>query len=536
MEEDLVLLGLKIKKDPITYKDEYSAQLRTLSSLICLPNPPTKRIKPMIFFLVKYCSVDPRRSVGLLIDALDVVKDYRTRRVILNGLIVVRQKKYIESRELLRLMIIYGNDLRYFLNSAQEFLDTGCYRILVEWLKKGTERQKCFCYFLLLVLFSKIHDVSDRKKMKREMQENRDKMSAWPGGDAGWAADVSRDDNYTEEINEGSSECGLSDSDPDECASDEIIRGREVIDEGSISDSEQEKKRSPHSFVKDDIKFDNSSNVVDLEELEEVISDAFYGTSRISKICCLYFLNRTEVRFDISKLRRGQEYSRKIHRELSEGVIDRDTKLTKLKIFVLFKEYFRVKQSVVKVILRMIDLEKGDLKDLLDCLVKSVDRSEVKDVLKIVSEEFVKEGQHDDVVVYGMNVMREVYSRFAEVDGYEECSNFMDEIKNLILRYIECFKGNRARSIFFAYRMVLKVLVRNEVVDRPIDHIKKKATREERMVTRKRGKEEARRLREEARREEKHEIYRKRTKGRKKTVMLKHMLRPGPKRQRGSRR
>lgn len=508
MDEDLVLLGLKIKRDPETYKDEYSAQLRALSSLISLPSPPIKRIKPMVFFLVKHCDVDPDQSVGLLMDALDAIKDYRTKKVILNGLVVVRQKRYIESRELLRLMIIHGNDLRYFLNSAQEFLDTGCYGILVEWFKKGTERQKCFCYFLLLVLFSKIHDVSDRKKMKKGMQ-----------GDIDDSAFVD-DGSFTDDSD------FVDDSAVGYCYSD----GEEVIGEDdSIGSLEGYKRGSLHTIMKDEANFDNSSNAVDLEELEQIISDAFYGSSRICKICCLYFLNRTEIRFDISKLKKGVEHSKKIYRELSEGVIDRDMKLMKLKIFVLFKRHFKVKQSVAKIILEMIDLEKSDLKDLLCCLVGSVDKSEVKDVLKTLSEEFVREGQHDDVVVYGMNVMREIYSRFAEAE-HEECSGFLEEVRNLILKYIECFKGNRTKSIFFAYRMVLKVLVKNEVVDKPVDHVRKKATREEKMAMRKKGKEEARRLREDARREEKHERYARRTKGRKKASMLKYMLRSNSKR------
>lgn len=497
MEEDLVVLGLKIKRDPETYRGEYSAQLRVLRALISLPSPPIKRIKPMISFLVRHCSVDPSKSVGLLADALDTVSDHKTKRAILNGLVVVRQKKYIGSKELLRMMIIHGNDLKCFLSSAQEFLCTDCYGILVEWFRKGTERQKCFCYYLLLVLFSKIHDVSDRKRMAK-MQEDQ---GIWSSVDS------------TVEDSQRSDE--LSDSDAEW-----------TQDEGD-SDALESCKR-PYDAARDEAMFGNGMSTVDMDELEQLISDAFYGASRISKICCMYFLNRTEVKFDISKLKRGQEYCRKIHRELSESVTDRDMKLMKLRIFVLFKRYFKVRQSAVRIILEMIDLEKSDLRDLLDCLVRSVDRSEIRDVLKTVSEEFVREGQDNDVVVYGMNVMREIYTRFAEMRDDNEYGDFLEEIKNLVLRYIECFRGNRTRPIFFAYRMVLKAL-RNEVVDKPVDHVKKKATREERAAMRQRGKEEARRLREESRREEKHERYGKRKKGRKKTVMLKRMLRSKPK-------
>ena len=128
-------------------------------------------------------------------------------------------------------------------------------------------------------------------------------------------------------------------------------------------------------------------------------------------ICCLYFLNRTEVKFDISKIKRGTEYGKQIYKDLNE-IMDRDIKIMKLKIFTLFKSAFGIRKSILKTIVKMIDLENPDLKDLLDCLVKSIDKYEVNDFIKMISEEFVFEGQQEDIIVLGMNVLRELYSKF----------------------------------------------------------------------------------------------------------------------------
>lgn len=517
MEENLILLGLKIKKDPETYKDEFLAQLKTFNSLISLPSPPIKQIKPMIFFIVRHCSIDPVNSTSVLISALETVTDYPTKKVILSGLIIVRQKKLIESKTLLKLIISHGNDLRYFLRNVQEFLDVECYEILVDWYNKGTERQKCFCYFLLLVLFSKIHDVNDRRKMEQDMLTIK-----------------------------GNTEVSSADDEMDSLSEEEqsdLIDGDDILS-GCDEESEEEKRPSKQSLIRDDIRFDNSRNTIDLDELENIVVSAFFGITRITKICCLYFLNRTEIKFDITKIKFGSDHAKKLYKELSENVIDREVKLMKLKIFVLFKEYFKVKKSVIKIILKMIDLENEDLKDLLDCLVRSVARNEIKDVLKTLSEEFVHESKPEEIVVYGMNVMREIYSRFKdleqEYENEEESNtsedNFISELKSLILKYVECFQGNRTKSIFYAYRLIVKVLINNEIVEKAVTHVKKKSTKEEKTIKRNKGKEEIKRLRAEAKRHEKQEIYKRRTKGRKKVTMMKYMMKPTAKKNNKKRR
>lgn len=499
-EDDLVLLGLKIAQDPQTYREEYLEQLRRLEALLNLPSPPVKQIKPMIFFIVRHSSIDPAKSVNLLISSLDAIKEYKTRRVVLDGLTLMRQKKYIETRELIRLIVIYGHELSYFVKSAQEFLDVHCYTILRDWYKKGTERQKSFCYFLLLVLFSKIHDVGRRKEIEEGGESINQRLEIAEGGSCS---------SCTEET--------ANEHDPD-------TSSRYGNDGSMPSDDTLGIKAT------DMARFDASGAVVDLEELESLICEAFFVEGRLSKTCCLYFLNRTEVRFDISGMKRGEEYANKIFRSLSSEVMDRDIKLMKIRIFVLFKQHFKVRKSVLKIVMGMIDLEREDLKDLLDCIVASVEEGEALDALESIATHFVNEGQRDEIVVLGMNVMREIYSKFLLCcEGEESKERLVEEMKKRILGYIGSFAGNRTKCIFYAYKMVIKAVVEHEMVERPVSHIKQKADKERKEMARKKGKEEVRRRREEAKREEKKERYKNRKKGRKKSTMARLMRRPGGK-------
>lgn len=454
---DLVTLGMKLKDDPLTYRREYIDELRSFEALISLPTPPLKQIRPVLAFIVRNCHVEPGHSVSLLTAALTAIKDIRAKRTILGGLVLVRQKGFITSVELFKAVLAHGSDLKFYLRGCQEFLEEACYGILVEWYEKGTEKQKSFCYYFLLVLFSR----------------------------------------------QGAEDSG-------------------------------------------------APAVVDAARLEEIICEAFFSTSRISKTCMLYFLNRTEISFDISRLRQGAEYAKKIYKELVDTHMEREVKIMKLRIFVLFKKHFQLKCSITNIVLKMLDLEKEDLGDLLGCLIQSIERPEALAVYKVLSEEFVSESKDDDVVCYGMNVMREVYYRLAGLqksgvlnlnEEYDDCISeemddvsmasieddtrsmdgasdlpdtscsavstahssgpeggaaatddpFIERLKETILAYISPFRGNRTKGIRYAYKALLKGVMKNETVDRSATFILKSKTKEERVKLQKTNKEERRR-------------------------------------------
>ena len=464
---DLITLGLKIKKDSLTYRNEFLDEIRSIESLITLPNPPIKQIKPVLSFIIRYCHVDAARSVNVLASSLAAIKDVKTRKVILGGLILIRQKKLLSSKDLFKYILMYGNDYRAYLKGCTEFLEIECYDTLVEWYHKGTERQQSFCYYFLLIIFGMI--------------------------DTG---------NKVESDNMGSDEIESQISAQLEFTVSAQLESAVVVEPIKL------------------IKYDEYKTIVNKQQLEEIICEALFKSKKISKICMLYFLNRTEIKFDISKIENGFQYGKRIYKELLEEHFDRDVKIMKLKIYVLFKKHFKIKNSVTNIILKMMDVEKEDLKDLLDCLVKSVSREEAQGVLRIISVEFVNETRDEDIICYGMNLMREIYYRLAgltkesniclnesesvesedfDLGDIENNSNeedeFIRELKESILKYIECFKGNRTKSIYFAYKALINAVIKNQAIDRPTTFIRKSATKEEKEALRKKGSEESKRER-----------------------------------------
>jgi len=549
LEQDLVTLGIKISKDPETYKDDYLEQLRTLEALLALPAPPLKQISPMIFFVVRHSRIDPDRSLGLLRRSLETITEHKTRRVVLDGLILMRQKGLVESRELVRLIVTYGHELSYFVRSTQEFLDVGCYGVVREWYLKGTERQKKFCYFLMLVIFSKVHEVGERLA------------------------------EYSEVSGEYSSECELGNESELDNESDSDIANVDNESDNVDSESDSTNKLTAAGIIREETRYNNSNNTVDLSELEGLICDAFFIGGALEKTACLFFLNRTEVRFDISKLRHGAECALRIHRQLTGDVMDRDVKVMKMKIFVLLKRAFGVRKSLLKTAMGMIDVDKADVRDVLECIVGSVKGGEAVEAVKRISEELLREDKREEVVVLGMNVLREIFTRNCKGynsgcssasgcsggtgtsnsgDTRNNCSDdglnndlandAIDEVddpigevnnnhltslsllKSEILKAIEPLKGNRTKSIFYAYKMIIRVVVEGKEVETEITEIKKKKHgKEERAEMRKKGREEIKRQRMEIRREEKHERYKNRRKGRKRTEMTKRLMRPSRK-------
>lgn len=416
---DLVFLSEKLKEDSISYQEEYLRELDSLRAMIRLHNPPIKQMLPIIPFIVQHSNIAPEKAYNILVAGLEI-RDPRLRNSILSGLVMMRQKALVSSYELFRMLLLYGNDLKPFHSACREFLDLECLDVLTDWYKKGTEKQKCFCYYFLLNFFSEANDL----------------YSAIP---------------------------------PEK-----------------------------------------------LPELNDIISGALFSKGKLSKMCILYFLNQTDVPFNIARLINGQEYAKRLYKELQEEHFDRDMRILKLRIFVLFKNHFKVKLSCTKTIISMLDLESDDIRELLGCLVASVARDETLSVLQVISDEFMNERSADDVACYGMNVMREIYYKAAGLSSgavtgcseggasdicdpevregaVDEDGKFVTEVKEAILSHIERYRGNKNKGIFYAYKTVLKAVLKNEVVARPMNYVRKRTTGEERAEMRKKTSEERKR-------------------------------------------
>lgn len=470
---DLIALGMKLKADPLTYKQEYLEQLKSLEALITLSSPPAKQLRPVLSFVIRNAHIEPAKSIELLILGLAVLKDLRMRKSILDGLILARQRGLVPSQELFQHILRYGSDFRCYIRGCREFLDADCFDILVEWYRKGLDKQKSFCYFFLLVLFSRSTGSAQG-------------LPPCPVPDDGRYDSASVDTAST-----GDESTASSDSGPDS--------------RGLASDSVRP------------IRFADPQR---LAELERIICEAFFGTGQLCKVSMLYFLNQTEVSFDISRLTNGHEYTKRIYDELSTVLMERELKIKKIRIFTIFRRQFYLRSSVINIILKMVDLEKEDLGELLDCLVSTVEPREASAVMKVLADEFVNEKKDEDVVCYGMNVMREIYYRLANIAKPKNiCSNRLDEysdyteedttepgetdgpgegpsdgfareLREVIMGYIYMFKGNRSKAISFAYKALMRALVRREAIDRPMTFVMRSRTKEERAEKRQASREE----------------------------------------------
>jgi len=457
---DLIALGQKLKENPLPYMGEYRNELRTFETLLALPNPPIKQLKPLVSFIILHAHIEPEKTMLILSSALNQIKHPKIRSSILNGMILIRQKGIISSRMLINCVLMNSNSPKEFLSGCKEFIDLDCFEILKEWHDKGTEKQRIFCYYLLMFLYTMLDD------SKRAPAKNS---------------------SHREEIND-------------------------------VKNSNNE-RLSDNRNSNNEVLSDNRRDLI-----EGVICSGFLGEGRVTRSCILYFLNKPGIDSDIQKFKTGIESGKQIYRELQGQVFDREMKVMKIQVFLKFKKFFKIRKNITEMILGMINAEKDDLKTLLDCLVESVGRGDAESVLRSLSEDFVVETKEDDVICYGMNVMREIYYKIAGIDKegyeYEESDEYEDilddpsnneddlsnndkslneppvvdefaaKIKQQILKYIELFKGNKTRSISCAYRMLIKALIKGEAVNKDSTYVNKATTKEERTMKRKQSREE----------------------------------------------
>lgn len=401
---DLGLLSEKLKKDAVTYNKEYEIELDTLESIIGLPQINVRQLRPLLAFVIRNGHINKERTWNLLKETLAHVKDLKIRRSILGGAIVYRQKRMISSTELFRTILLYGSDLKMYFKGCREFVDNNCYDVLCEWYYKGMEKQKAFCYYFLLILFLKNNKLEERMERKKSEVSNN-------------VVNETVNNYGKESTKEGNSN-----------------KVGSVVNE-TVNNSDKDLTKEGNSNKKREEEVNCIKNELlsseRRDDLEKIICEAFFGSSKLTKICLLYFLNRIEIACDLSKIKNGYEYGKRIYFELTQTMMERVMKIKKAEVYVLFKKEFQIKNSITKMLMNMVDVEKEDLGEILNCLIKSVEQHEVLDVVKMISEEFVNEGKEDDIACYGMNVLRELYIRFAglykETVSEEEDSHLVEE-------------------------------------------------------------------------------------------------------------
>ncbi|WUR04268.1 SDA1-like protein [Vairimorpha necatrix] len=237
--------------------------------------------------------------------------------------------------------------------------------------------------------------------------------------------------------------------------------------------------------------------------LELEICTGLFENQKVRKYCYNYFIETMNMSLLSNKCKK---YGEKLYRDIVGRKDEREYVISKMKVFVTFRNRFNIKQSVVPMALCMMDPEKEDVKDLMSVIVESVTKDEVMECIKIIAETFCSPFKDDDMICYGLNLMRGLYVKFDKevendtIESEEETSDedesnnsekindedksnenkkLCEDIKDTILNYVECFKGVKTKSVAYAYRSVINVLKKKKNNGRELSYICKKMTKEE---------------------------------------------------------
>lgn len=390
-----VMVGLS--NDPENYVEEYRQQLQSFEALVRLPKQPEKTIRQTLAFLLAHPRVD-KRLPDVLADAVRMVKCHKTRSVIVNSFFGLKSRGLIGTDQLFRTLLEHCVDLKSVLKNAKREADEEAIPHLLNYYRKGTDKQRCFCYYLIVCLF---------------------------------------------------------------------MRG--------------------------------------CSQLEKEVCEGLFAGGKIGRICMLYFLNQIDFEEESEQAMsllsdEAAETGRRLFREIAEDKMERETKVMKMRIYVLFRARFGLKASVVPIAMGMVNPDKEDAKDLIRVIVDCVGEQDVMKAIDVVANGFCSEFRDDDFIAYGLNILREVYCKFdprtrmegCECSGEEEQENeeenpLVEKIRDRILNCVECFKGSKTKSIYYAHASVINA-IKNKQAGRAPEFIMKKATREEKDASRQAGK------------------------------------------------
>lgn len=414
-----VMAGLS--KSPENYVEEYGRQLELFESLVKLPKQPEKTVRQTLSFLLAHPTID-KRLAAVLISSIRTVRCLKVRRIVVESLFMLRRKELVSTEQLLRNVLEHHPDLKSVLGRTKGVVSEEAAGCVVEYYRKGTEKQRSFCYYLVVYLFTR----------------------------------------------------GCSMLEPEVCG-------------------------------------------------------GLFEDGRVGRICRLYFLDQIDFEEEGAKamelLSTGAErFGRQLLKSLQEGKMEREEKIMKMKIYVMFRKRYGLRGSVVQMAMEMLNPEKEDVKDLMRIVVEGVLEQDVLKVVDVVGDTLCSEFRDDDFVVYGLNMMREIYCKFDSVagrlrkeEGIEEGSSesfgsggesdeegteesdekecqaesaTVSRMKERMLRYVECFKGSKTRSIFYAYRSVINVMKHKKYSGRSVEFVRRKASKEERVEWMRRGRTE----------------------------------------------
>lgn len=212
---------------------------------------------------------------------------------------------------------------------------------------------------------------------------------------------------------------------------------------------------------------------------ENYIVDGLVGDMKIQIICMAYLCNEIEFcKNDKSKilLHIGEYKALKVIEKLCKELKNKDQreiKIKKIKCIDFLKKEYSIQFDISTLIFYMIDPSKDDLKVLMELLVDNLDTNLC--VLEKLIKTFCAEYRDDDFIIYGLNFLKIACLKY--------------EIEDFIMERIKIFNKNKSSSVNVAYRGIIKALKEKVSDGKEILHVKRKATKSEKIEAAVNGKE-----------------------------------------------
>lgn len=124
----------------------------------------------------------------------------------------------------------------------------------------------------------------------------------------------------------------------------------------------------------------------------------------------------------------------------------RSTRLKKLKIVSLVKLHFKVPVRINDILLKMIDPSKDDLPVVMHILVRSMERSETRNIVQKINHLFCTRND-DDMKCYGLNLLKEIVL----LDRNEE---IILDIRNIASE----FRNSKVKGVFHTYCALMRAI------------------------------------------------------------------------------
>lgn len=423
---DITTLAIMMDKDPSPYIDEYKKQIISFQHLLDLQKQPEKLIRQTMDFLLRYTNLKSNLS-DVLLFSVKKAKTYKLKTSLIAANLTLTYKKLTKSSDFIKLLLDEVHDCVKYIHNIKTVVQESDKDLILNYYKIGTDKQKLFCYYFICFLFNKFN-----------------------------------------------------------------------------------------------------------LDLEIEVCTGLFDNPKVRKYCYTYFIENMNMSLLSDKCKK---YGEKLYKDIVGRKDEREYLILKMKVFVLFRNRFNIKNTVIPLALSMMDPEKDDVKDLMTVIVDSVNKNEVLNVIKIISETFCSPFKDDDMICYGLNLLRSIYIKFDkevekdeedfedgeeginfedgeeeyEEDGKEEYEEdgeegiifedgkeeyeqdnknkkkitdnqekeFCNNLKEVILNYVECFKGLKTKSVAYAYRSVINVLKTKKNNGRGISYILKKRSKEE---------------------------------------------------------